>query len=70
MILPFGQEKPLFVQVKGDATVDDVIGYSLFEYVNQKRTPRIPSSMFNVMKWNIRIVDDGDIDEDFPRILC
>jgi hypothetical protein len=67
MILPFAQERPLFIQVKGEATVDDVIGYSLFEYVNEKRSPKLPTSMFNVMKWNIRIVDDGEVDDDFPR---
>ena len=57
----------MYVKVKGDATVDEVIGYCLFEYVNEQRIPALPGSMLNVSNWNIRIVeDDGAVDDDFP----
>jgi len=66
--LPFSDEpeKPLQIKVKKTATVEDVIGYSLYEYNEAERTPVITSET-DVPYWNMRIVeDDGEIDEDFP----
>jgi len=66
--LPFSDdpEKPLEIMVKKTATVEDVIGYSLYEYNESERQPPITSEM-DVPYWNMRIVeDDGEIDEDFP----
>lgn len=71
MMLPFREnpEIPLFLAIKADATVDDVIGFCLLEYINEKIAPNIPLSMRQVKFWNIRIVeDDGEIDEDFPAL--
>ena len=57
----------MMIIVKNYATVDEVIGYCLFEYVNEKIKPILPASLLNVAHWSIRIVeDDGEIDEDFP----
>ncbi len=61
--------KPLNIAVKNEATVEEVIGYSLFEYVNEKRIPPIPDTRYGVVFWNMRIVeDDGSIDDDFPAL--
>jgi len=68
--LPFSDEpeKPLQIMVKKTATVEDVIGYSLYEYNEAERTPVITSET-DVPYWNMRIVeDDGEIDEDFPAL--
>jgi len=68
--LPFSDdpEKPLEIMVKKTATVEDVIGYSLYEYNESEREPPITSDM-DVPYWNMRIVeDDGEIDEDFPAL--
>jgi len=68
--LPFSNEpeKPLQIMVKKTATVEDVIGYSLYEYNEAEREPVITSDL-DVPYWNMRIVeDDGEIDEDFPAL--
>jgi len=68
--LPFSDEpeKPLQIMVKKTATVEDVIGYSLYEYNEAERQPVITSDL-DVPYWNMRIVeDDGEIDEDFPAL--
>ncbi|KAI8800448.1 stress-activated map kinase interacting protein 1-domain-containing protein [Cladochytrium replicatum] len=69
--LPFSDRPsyPLSISIRNDATVEDVIGFSLFEYINDGRTPRIPKSICKVVQWNMRIVeDDGTIDDDFPAL--
>lgn len=65
-------KKPLPVIVKRDATVEQVIGYSLYVYIEEKRMPPIDanSKLDKVACWNLRIVeDDGDIDQDFPALV-
>ncbi|KAJ3209345.1 hypothetical protein HDU67_006261 [Dinochytrium kinnereticum] len=67
--IPFSNdsEKPLLITTKKEATVEEVIGYSLYEYTNESREPPIPEHLWDVANWNMRIVeDDGSIDEDFP----
>ena len=55
------------VIVKRDANVQDVIGYTLFEYINRSIEPEIPANLVDTSLWSIRIVeDDGSIDDDFP----
>jgi hypothetical protein len=59
--------KPLIISVKRDATVEEAIGYSLYQYIEERRLPAIDAQAMNVSMWNLRIVeDDGGIDEDFP----
>lgn len=61
--------KPLSVVVKREATVEEVIGYTLYEYVETKMLPVIDSNTGKASAWNLRIVeDDGTIDEDFPAL--
>ncbi|KAJ3404199.1 hypothetical protein HDV05_007286 [Chytridiales sp. JEL 0842] len=69
--IPFSDEplRPLEIAVKNESNVEDVIGYALFEYLNEDRQPPIPESKCNVIFWNMRIVeDDGTIDDDFPAL--
>ena len=71
MFLPFCEtpEKPLCLSVKEDASVDNVIGYCLFEYINEKLLPKLSKNILDVALWSIRIVeDDGEIDDDFPAL--
>lgn len=58
------------IKVKRDATVEEVIGYILYEYINQSITPSLPERLCDVIMWCLRIVeDDGSIDDDFPGML-
>ncbi|KAJ3191004.1 hypothetical protein HK101_008173 [Irineochytrium annulatum] len=69
--IPFSDnsEKPILVVVKKEATVEEVIGYTLYEYTNEGRSPPIPEELWEILLWNMRIVeDDGTIDEDFPAL--
>ncbi|KAJ3272598.1 hypothetical protein HDV01_005441 [Terramyces sp. JEL0728] len=70
LFLPFAEQadKPMFIAVKGDAQVAEVIGYCLLEYLNEKRVPVIPEEMRKVEQWSLRIVDDGVVDDDFPAL--
>jgi hypothetical protein len=62
-------KQPLNLVVKRDATVEEVIGFALFSYVEEKRLPAMDDKNSFVIAWNLRIVeDDGLIDEDFPGI--
>ncbi|KAI8999440.1 stress-activated map kinase interacting protein 1-domain-containing protein [Gaertneriomyces semiglobifer] len=62
-------EIPLEVSVMKDATVEEVMGYALFEYWNEGRQPTIPEHLRDVVMWNMRIVEDGGvIDDDFPAL--
>ncbi len=70
--VPFSNDPstPLEIIVKKDAKVEDVIGYALYEYVNEERLPPLEDTMCDVVCWNMRIVeDDGKIDDDFPGIF-
>jgi hypothetical protein len=52
--------------VKKEATVEDVVGYVLYQYIDQKRQPSLEGKL-SIVFWNMRIVeDDGEIDEDLP----
>ncbi|CAG8450719.1 1502_t:CDS:2, partial [Scutellospora calospora] len=67
--LPFSKDasRPLAIIVKRDANVEEVIGYTLYQYWDEKREPLLEKRLCNVFQWNMRIVeDDGEIDEDFP----
>ncbi|KAH6571935.1 hypothetical protein BASA60_006892 [Batrachochytrium salamandrivorans] len=71
IFLPFSQEpfKPLCISVKPDASVEEVIGFTLFEYFDVARLPQLPESAWFITNWSLRIVeDDGTIDDDFPAL--
>ncbi|KAI8354491.1 stress-activated map kinase interacting protein 1-domain-containing protein [Mortierella sp. GBAus27b] len=60
---------PMLVVVKREATVEDVIGYILYQYCKEGRTPLLGDEQSTVVVWNLRIVeDDGEIDDDLPAV--
>lgn len=57
------------ITVKKDANVQEVIGYTLYEYVNKEGRPNIPISLYDTSLWSVRIAEeDGTIDDDFPAL--
>lgn len=61
----------LFTKVRKDATVEEVTGYGLYKYWEDKREPLLVAESeqrWSTVGWGLRIVeDDGEVDEDFPR---
>lgn len=55
-------ETPLEISVKCEAKVEEVIGYTLYEYFNEERSPALDVELCDVVYWNLRIVeDDGSV---------
>ncbi|KAJ3156100.1 hypothetical protein HDU86_004068 [Geranomyces michiganensis] len=62
-------EVPLTLSVLREASVEEAMGYALYEYWAESRQPIIPEGLRDVKMWNMRIVeDDGTIDDDFPAL--
>ncbi|KAJ3137047.1 hypothetical protein HDU90_002218 [Geranomyces variabilis] len=62
-------EVPLTLSVLREASVEEAMGYALYEYWAEGRQPIIPEELRDVKMWNMRIVeDDGTIDDDFPAL--
>ncbi|KAI9294151.1 SIN1-domain-containing protein [Neoconidiobolus thromboides FSU 785] len=60
---------PLKVCVKRNATVEQVIGYSLYLYFDLKMEPELEEHLYLICNWTMLIAeDDGTIDEDFPAL--
>ena len=49
-------------------TVAEAIGYSLWRYSEEKLKPPIPTEKLDVNRWTLRIVDDGEVEYDFPAL--
>lgn len=48
-------------------TVADLIGLSLYRYIEEKREPPIPAGRLNINWWTLRMVEEGgEVDDDFP----
>lgn len=61
--------KPLSMAVTTEALVQDTIGVILYQYVEERRQPELPSDKHDVTFWNLRLLDDdGEIEEDFPAL--
>lgn len=55
--------------VRPDAITDDVIGYILYDYVEQKREPELDEAAYDLAEWVLLIAeDDGEIEDDLPAI--
>lgn len=67
-------EEPLELTIRratnagGQVMVADTIGYALWRYVDEGMTPHVPSSKMNVNWWTLRIVEDEEVDFDFPPL--
>ncbi|RDW59756.1 hypothetical protein BP6252_12843 [Coleophoma cylindrospora] len=49
-------------------TVGDLIGLSLWRYAEEKLEPPIPQEKLNVNWWTLRLVEDEEVDYDFPAL--
>ena len=49
-------------------TVVDLIGLSLLRYVQEKKEPALSPDKLNVNRWILRMVEDGEIEDDFPPL--
>jgi len=49
-------------------TVADLIGLSLWRYFEEKMEPVIPPEKLNVNRWTLRLVEDEEVDYDFPAL--
>ncbi|KAG1170708.1 hypothetical protein G6F70_007523 [Rhizopus microsporus] len=65
----FKPYEPVKLIVKPDALIDDVIGYILYDYVEQKRGPELEVESYDLSEWVLLIAeDDGEIEEDLPAV--
>lgn len=61
--------KPANIIVRPDAITDDVIGYILYDYVEEKRMPELEEDAYDLAEWVLLIAeDDGEIEEGLPAI--
>lgn len=49
-------------------TVVDLIGLSLLRYAEEKKEPALSPDKLNVNRWILRMVEDGEIEDDFPPL--
>ncbi|KAL9603888.1 MAG: hypothetical protein Q9219_000826 [cf. Caloplaca sp. 3 TL-2023] len=49
-------------------TVADAIGLSLWRYLKEGYKPSIDPSQLNVNQWALRMIEDGEVDYDFPPL--
>lgn len=67
---------PVKITVRKDATVEEVIGFALWTYWEQKLEPPLDDGLeeddaqrtivLSAAGWVLRITEDGEVDEDFP----
>lgn len=74
--------KPMELNVRKDATVEEVIGFSLWTYWSEGWLPRLDDGLsgesdpawetkVSAVGWILRIAEeDGEVDDDFPRKSC
>ncbi|KAK4943632.1 Component of a membrane-bound complex containing the Tor2p kinase [Elasticomyces elasticus] len=67
-------DKPLEVPLRRTAkegvqvTVAELIGLSLWRYFEEERKPTLKESELNVNRWTLRMVEDEEVDFDFPAL--
>ncbi|POS86855.1 hypothetical protein EPUL_002480 [Erysiphe pulchra] len=49
-------------------TVVDLIGLSLWKYREKKLEPSLPEEKLNINRWTLRLVEDEEVDYDFPAL--
>lgn len=65
--------KSLELNVRKDATMEELIGYSLYCYVDEGWSPSPeenghPDVRLTTVGWVLRIVEDGEVDDDYPAL--
>lgn len=79
VFFPFAQSprgEAMDLSVRKDATVEEVLGFALWNYWEEGWMPKIGEGLseddpkLSAVGWILRITeDDGEVDEDFPRKL-
>lgn len=52
----------------GPVTVAEAIGLALWRYLKEGLKPAINGNKLNVNRWTLRMVEDGEVDFDFPAL--
>ncbi|EAW14076.1 Sin1 family protein [Aspergillus clavatus NRRL 1] len=79
LYVPFSSdpEEPLDLQLSREsklseqpapATVAEAIGLALWRYSEEARQPGIERGKLNVNRWTLRMVEDGEVEYDFPPL--
>ncbi|KAI4169770.1 MAG: hypothetical protein LQ346_008931 [Caloplaca aetnensis] len=50
-------------------TVGDAIGLSLWRYMEEQYKPPLEPSQLNINRWALRMIEDGEVDYDFPPLM-
>ena len=53
---------------KPQVTVSEAIGLSLYRYGEEEFQPQIDQNKLNVNRWTLRMIEDGEVDYDFPAL--
>lgn len=51
-----------------EMTVAEAIGFALYKYIEDKKEPVLRAELCDINQWVLRMVDDGEPDEDFPPL--
>lgn len=71
-------EKPIEVPIvreskdsltPGPVIVAEAIGLALYKYVEEGIRPALEGDKLNCNRWNLRMVDDGEVEYDFPPLV-
>ncbi|PWN49987.1 hypothetical protein IE53DRAFT_362725 [Violaceomyces palustris] len=71
------KRKSMKLNVRKDASMEELIGYSLYCYVEEGWKPEIDNGNLSeeeqevrltTIGWALRIVEDGEVDDDYPAI--
>ncbi|KAJ5223820.1 hypothetical protein N7468_008362 [Penicillium chermesinum] len=65
--LPVVRESKLSEQ-PAPVTVTETIGLALWKYSEDSRDPPLDRKKLTVNRWTLRMVDDGEVDYDFPAL--
>ncbi|KAJ2860013.1 Component of a membrane-bound complex containing the Tor2p kinase, partial [Coemansia erecta] len=63
-----GKSAPLKIYVRRNATVEQAVGFALFQYIEQSIQPQLADDAQDVVMWVLRIVEDGEVDDDLPAL--
>ena len=78
--VPHPKNKSMSLSVRKTATMEEVIGYSLYCYVEEGCHPLLDEDLsqsaneeerevrLSTLGWTLRIVEDGEVDDDYPAI--
>lgn len=65
--MPLARESKLSEQ-SGPVTVAEAIGLAIWQYSEAGRQPPIERRKLTVNRWTLRMVDDGEVEYDFPPL--